>query len=246
MDKLIHLSENSFTRPYTSESEVKSIQLTAPYINLLPYEIQSKYVAPVNFSGAYTNDYGLYHFDFRNGLTNEAGRKILQINNVQNIVDFKPGKYTICLSVKNIKGTYNLGNGWCFGDYYTISTGMTGSIQLSPLIVLNPGTPDYIYNFVFDAQEDQLIYQFRFGSDPLSWSTTPRDLLFDVELIGLFQGEVSVQRQSNMFSEKPSISVSNSNNIVGEYKINTNILRHLNQIERHITSKDGVFHIGFR
>lgn len=245
MNKLIHISENNFTKYYTPETDVNSIRLTAPAINLLPYERYCKYASPINFDGAFVNEYGSYHFDFSNGLTNTAGRRLLQINNIQNIVDFKPGRYTVCLRVKNIKGTYNLGNAGCWGNYYTISTGAIGSITFGQIII-TPGNADYIYNFVFDISDNQLLYTLCFGSDILSYSTAQRDLSFDVEFIGLFNGEISIERPSNTISERPRITISNSDSIIGEYKISTNIMRHLNQIERHIVSKNDVFHIGFR
>lgn len=245
MNKLIHISENNFTRYYTSETDVNSIQLTAPYINLLPYERYCKYASPINLDGAFVNEYGSYHFDFSDGLTNAASRRLLQINNIQNIVDFKPGRYTVCLRIKNLKGTYNLGSVGCWCDYYTISTGATGSINLGQ-INITPGNADCIYNFVFDIFDNQLLYNLRFGSDILSYSTAPRDLSFDIEFIGLFNGEISIERPSNTISERPSITISNSDSIIGEYKITTNIMRHLSQIERHIVSKNDVFHIGFR
>ena len=71
-------------------------------------------------------------------------------------------------------------------------------------------------------------------------------LSFDIVFLGLFEGELSVERPSDNIGESPEVVIENSNNIIGEYEISTNIQRHLGQIERHISAFDNNFDIGFR
>lgn len=243
----IVLDTNVRDRANTSETEVNSILLNAPVLNLAPYDKWHGIASPYNCNGVWTDEHGSFHFDFKNGFSQStSSRRLFSWNEPYKQIDFKPGDYSFCFRIKKLKGTYSLGSLNC--PIYVYDTVSLKSTTLYPrTVTINPASvKDMVYTINFTIEEGQYVTFIAVGIDFLSNNVAARDLSFDLEILGIFNGVVSIDRASNTFGEKPCVTISNSEAVLGKYEINKQVLRHINQLERHIKAQDNVFDIKFR
>lgn len=239
----IVLNENSCVRKHTKEEEIKDFTIEAPVINLLPFDIIKDNFYVNNLNGSYTIDNEIIHFDFHT-MPYTARKCLFNLRNVQNLCELSEGTYTLTFELYNIKGSQPLTGINCYRYYRVLGNNADSSANIGLLNARQGG--DGVFSLTFDVLENEITTNFYIGIDFWAWVSNGRDLSFDFRFIGLVKGTKPLIRANNFFIEAPQIHITNSENIIGKYKISNNIRRHLTQIERHIMSKEGLFDVKLR
>lgn len=226
----VSVEENNGYQKYTREKTITQMSIAAPTINYFPSDFWIPNCSFGSMKNVITKHSNFIHYDFNNiGYT--SGMNLLYIP-IYNCTDFKEGqKYTLSYRFMNIKGTYD-------ATKMSFDWNLNGSMRIKSGIF----PQERILTITFTAEKKMTFIAWGYGNN--WWQ--PRDISFDLQILGLTEGEVPITHSYNTFLPSPKISTSNTYNILGKYNVSRDIRRHIKQLERGIVKDENVFNITWR
>lgn len=219
---IITIDDNDIVKKYTKETDINSMSIKAQPLNLLPVSYWMDKIIIDGLDGAYIKYDDYIHYDYNTYATG-ANKVLFGV-----MFYTKPNvQYTFSFKIFNLTGNDD-GVGW---NLYVNNADTNVDIMEN----------NEIYTYTFTATSNvtyiNLLHQ---------GSLVHRDCEFDLQLLGLIEGDEPIAEITRKFQTAPSVYASNQDNIVGEYVISRYAYRRFKAIEDRIINSQTLFDITWR
>lgn len=221
---------NNGSYDYTRERDLLELNIQAPKINYLPIDTINE--LECNYDGLMTKYGKCFHYNFNN-IQRVEETYLLRIPIYCTIKDNEEKTMTLTFRISNCteNPSANMVR-WIVRNNNTAKDSVAKEWHMQT---------DGLYSITFKPQK--MDYAIDFTHQRF---VNPYDFQFDLEIISLVEGDVSLNRINNSFMSAPVISIENSTNKLGEYELSRKINRHIKQIERNIQKEQDTFKITWR